>query len=141
MNNNTLPLTLWLQLTILLMTKQTVFNEIWFFTIPWKLEVASSIFSILILNAIPVSSVKSDTLQKKTKHNKHEWDTVRAVSEKTTEFILNVDINYYVLVPNQTHFSIAKVKITYETRPKHISIITLEGIEKTKTETKDSKRI
>ena len=140
MNNNTLPLTLWLQLTISLMTKQTVFNEIWFFTIPWKLEVASSIFSILILNAIPVSRVKSDTLQKKTKHNKHVWDTVRAVSEKTTEFIF-VDINYYVLGPNQIHFSIAKVKITYETRPKHISIITLEGIEKTKTETKGSKRI
>ena len=140
MNNNTLPLTLWLQLTILLMTKQTVFNEIWFFTIPWKLEVASSIFSILILYAIPVSRVKSDTLQKKSKHNKHVWDTVRAVSEKTTEFIF-VDINCYVLGPNQTHFCKAKVKITYETRPKHISIITLEGIEKTKTETKGSKRI
>ena len=65
---------------------------------------------------------------------------VRPVSEKTTEFII-VDINYYVLGPNQIHFSIAKVKITYETRPKHISIITLEGIEKTKTETKGSKRI
>jgi len=127
---------------LLLMTKQTVFNEIWFFTIPWKLEVASSIFGILILNAIPVSRVKSDTLQKKTNHSKHVWDMVRAVSEKTTDFIF-VDINnyYYVLGPNQTHFSIAKVKITYEKRPKHISMITLEGIEKTKTETKDSKRI
>lgn len=121
------------------MTKQTLINEIWFFTIPWKLEIASSIFGILILNAVPVSSVKSDTLQKKTNTaNMYQWKI-------KTDFIF-VGVNNYVLCLNQTHFSIAKVKITYKKKPTHISIITLEGIEnskqklKPKRATKESKQ-
>lgn len=46
-------------------------------------------------------------------------------------------VNNYVLGLNQTHFSIAKVKITYEKKPTHISIIiSLEGIENSKQKLK-----
>lgn len=31
---------------------------------PWKLEIAAPIFGISVLNAVPVGSVKYDTLQK-----------------------------------------------------------------------------